>query len=97
MRGSFSYKTNARSLILVACDGRECLIYVRVSSIYPLNYVRDRDKTESLGTLGLETETRPRLSSLSAVKLSAVKLSFSKSPIAGKKIAFQPKRALLYL
>ena len=31
----------------------------------PLNYVRVRDETESLGTLGLETETRPRLSSLS--------------------------------
>ena len=31
----------------------------------PLNYVRVRDETESLCTLGLETETRPRLSSLS--------------------------------
>ena len=33
----------------------------------PLNYVRVRDETESLGTLGLETETRPRLSSHSDI------------------------------
>ena len=35
------------------------------------------------------TETFPVKTAL-AVKLSAVKLSFSKSPIAGKKIALQP-------